>query len=91
MRYFFDVRCAEFVRDERGVELDDPEAARLHAVALSADLLKPYSETFWRGAAWQVEVRDEAGALRLVLNVMATDAPDVPPPRADGRSQPGSR
>ncbi len=89
MRYFFDVRAGEFIRDEWGIDLDDAEAARLHAVTLSGDLLRREEATFWHGEEWQVEVRDEDGVLCFVLSFMATDDPAVPPPRTERRSLPG--
>ena len=45
MRYFFDVRAGEFIRDEWGIELNDAEAARLHAVTLAGDLLRQQGAT----------------------------------------------
>ncbi|HLZ73947.1 DUF6894 family protein [Phenylobacterium sp.] len=87
-RYFFDIRDGEFFPDEVGSEFVDLEAARIHAVVRSGELLKENPSRFWEGEEWQLEVRDEARRVLFILTFMATNSPDLPRTKLS-RSRPG--
>ena len=76
--FFFDIRDGEYFPDETGTDLADLEAARLHAVLRSADLLKADPSRFWDGEEWQLEVRDAGRKLLFVLTFLATNSPKTP-------------
>jgi len=76
-RYFFDIRDGEYIPDHVGCEFVDLEAARIHAVVRSADLLKANPSKFWDGEEWQLEVRDEARLILFILTFMATNSPHL--------------
>jgi hypothetical protein len=77
-RFFFDVRDGEFFPDKLGAEFIDLEAARVHAVVMSGELLTEDPSRFWEGEEWQLEVRDEARRILFVLTFMATNSPHLP-------------
>ncbi len=83
-RYFFDVRDGEYFPDNEGREFADLEGARLHAVVLSAELLRENPSRFWDGEEWQLEVRDHERLILFILTFMATNAPHLPPRRLSG-------
>ncbi len=77
-RFFFDIRDGEFIPDHIGREFVSLEDARIHAVVMSADLLKENPSRFWEGEEWQLEVRDDARLIQFILTFMATNAPHLP-------------
>lgn len=78
-RYFFDIRDGEFIPDEVGLDLADLDAARVHAVVRSGDILRENASRFWDGDEWQLEVRDRSRQILFILTFMATDSPNLPP------------
>lgn len=72
-RYHFDIEDVETQRDEQGVELEGLNAARLHAVRLSGDLLQNFPDRFWSVGEWKCSVRDESGLILFVLHFYAQD------------------
>jgi hypothetical protein len=76
-RYFFDITDDETKTDDVGQELEGLNAARIHAVSLSGDLLKNFPDRFWSQGQWSCSVRDEEGLVLFVLHFFAVDAPAV--------------
>ncbi|MFN3668451.1 MAG: DUF6894 family protein [Brevundimonas sp.] len=74
-RFYFDITDVETRRDEEGDELEGLNAARVHAVQLSGELLKTFPDRFWSVGDWSCSVRDESGLVLFVLHFYATDAP----------------
>ncbi|HZZ33292.1 MAG TPA: hypothetical protein VFE10_15010 [Phenylobacterium sp.] len=83
-RYFFDVRDGGYIPDPVGHDFADLEAARLHAVVLSAGLLSGNPAKFWDGEEWQLEVCDHERLILFILTFMATNAPHLPSRRLSG-------
>lgn len=79
-RYFFDITDIETRPDEEGDELEGLNAARVHAVTLSGELLKSFPDRFWSVGEWSCSVRDEKGLVLFVLHFFAVDKPKVPHP-----------
>ncbi|HZV85509.1 MAG TPA: hypothetical protein VFF48_11040, partial [Brevundimonas sp.] len=79
-RYFFDITDAEVRPDEEGDELEGLNAARLHAVMLSGELLKNFPDRFWSIGEWCCSVRDETGLVLFVLHFYAQDTAAAPHP-----------
>jgi len=59
MRYFFHVKDGTDIPDTEGSELPDDEAARVEAIAASAEMLSDLGRKFWNGNGWEMTVVDE--------------------------------
>lgn len=73
-RFFFDIVDVESRPDTEGEELEGLNAARIHSVILSADLLKNFPDRFWSVGEWNCTVRDESGLVQFVLHFFAVEA-----------------
>jgi hypothetical protein len=78
-RYFFDIRDGDYIPEKVGCEFADLDAARLHAVVKSGEILMANPSRFWDGEEWQLEVRDRDRRLLFALTFMATESPNLPP------------
>ena len=63
------------IRDEAGVERDNPHAAKRHAAKLIVDVLCKEPEQFWKSDVYRVSIADERGLLLLSVEMLAQSAP----------------
>jgi len=78
MRFFFHAEDGESFPDTQGTELSGPEAARVEAVRIAAQLLERDPEEFWRDRALRVVCSDDVGLTLFsieVLGVLAAASP----------------
>ena len=61
-RYFFHVHDGKEKLDRDGVEMADPNEARVQAVIASGEAIKELDGAFWKQGEWQMQVVDERGA-----------------------------
>ncbi len=73
-RYFFHVEDGASHRDVEGLELNGLDAAREHAVAQFADLLRCSARAFWKSGDWLMRVTDETGLIFFTLHFAAVTA-----------------
>ncbi|MBA4000152.1 hypothetical protein [Brevundimonas sp.] len=87
-RYYFDIDDIEKRPDDEGEELEGLNAARIHAVTLSGELLKNFPDRFWSVGQWNVSCRDETGLILFVLHFFAQEAPAMGIPRGQAHERP---
>lgn len=71
--FYFQVRDNILIEDVEGVELPDLNAARLQAVRMAGQLLGDRPQAFLDDARWTIEIHDEAGLARSVLELIGRD------------------
>jgi hypothetical protein len=72
----FHIEDGTFEHAVEQLDLPNPEAARLHAAALSQALIAEGAGRFARGEAWQMHVTDELGCVCCSLRFAAVPAKD---------------
>ncbi len=77
MRYFFNSVDGGVDTDKVGMELDDLDAARLHAVRFAADLLKDNALLLWKGRDFRVEITDATHLVLSTLIIIGIDSAAV--------------
>lgn len=70
-RYYFNVENRHPERDEEGVELAGPDAARGAAVVFAGEYLRDTPEAIDEGGRLVVEVRDQEGVVLLTVTTEA--------------------
>ena len=73
-RYFFHVEDGASHQDAEGLELNGLDAAREHAVAYFAELLRDSARAFWKNGDWLMRVTDETGLIFFTLHFAAVIA-----------------
>jgi hypothetical protein len=74
-RYFFHLEHAAEVRDERGVELSDLDAAKCHAVKTIAEALCEEPKAFWAADQFRMTVTRADGLILFTLEMVSALAP----------------
>jgi hypothetical protein len=74
-RYFFHLEHAVEVRDERGVELSDLEAAKCHAVKTIAEALCEEPKAFWAADQFRMTVTRSDGLILFTVEMVSAFAP----------------
>ncbi len=74
-QFFFDITDGVFTPDFVGTQLSDIASARVHAIALSGDLLNGHTDRFWGGEEWMIEAKDDCGLVLFTLVFRARDTP----------------
>lgn len=74
-RYFFATANAHRDEDHEGVELSGAHDARIAAIVFAGEYLRDNPELIDDGQRFRVEVRDDAGAILLVVTIHA-EGPD---------------
>ncbi|MBP0447253.1 hypothetical protein J8J14_20990 [Roseomonas sp. SSH11] len=72
-RYFFHVINGEPSADGEGYDLPDDAAARVEAVRMAGEILKGRPLALLNVGGLVLDVRDEQGACRFVLDVRAME------------------
>ncbi len=72
----FHIEDGTFEHAVEQLDLPNPEAARLHAAALSQALIAEGAGRFARGEAWQMHVTDELGCTCCSLEFAAVPGAD---------------
>ena len=74
-RYFFHLEHAVQIRDERGVELSDLDAAKCHAVKTIAEALCEEPKAFWAADQFRMTVTRADGLALFTLEMVSALAP----------------
>ena len=74
-RYFFSSVDGERVDDDRGTELPDHGAARVHAIQYAGDVMSSEPGVLWDGQEFKVEVSDDKGIKLFKILCHAIDEP----------------
>ena len=74
--YFFHVRERSNVRDEHGIELQDEDVARRHAVMMLGNILRDEPQTLWAAGRIQLRATTADGVVLCTLEVTS----DLPEP-----------
>lgn len=78
-RYFFHLEHAVEVRDERGVELSDLDAAKCHAVKTIAEALCEEPNAFWAADQFRMTVSRADGLVLFRVEMVSVLAPATGP------------
>jgi hypothetical protein len=73
-RFHFHIRDGQPIVEGDPVELENADAARVHAVELSGALLSDHALKFWDHPDWRIWVTDEAGAKVCALRFSPDEA-----------------
>ncbi len=74
-RYFFHLEHTVEVRDERGVELSDLDAAKCHAVKTIAEALCEEPKAFWAADQFRMTVTRADGLMLFTVEMVSALAP----------------
>lgn len=79
-RYFFDTENGQTIRDNSGLVLDSPQAARLEALAVLGEILRYRGPDFFRTGAFSVIVTDDRRSELIRLTASVALEPEAPCP-----------
>jgi len=79
MRFFFHAEDGQSFLDKTGTELAGPQAARVEAVRIVAQLLERSPEEFWKDRTLRVVCADDGGLTLFSIEVLAVMAAASPP------------
>jgi len=85
MRFFFHAEDGQAFPDHTGTELPGPEAARVEAVRIAAQLLERSPEEFWKDRTLRVVCADDGGLTLFSIEVLAVVAAASPAATPDPR------
>jgi len=74
MKFFFHAEDGQCFPDSTGTELAGPEAARVEAVRIAAQLLERSPEEFWKDKTLRVVCADDGGLTLFSIEVVAVTA-----------------
>ena len=74
-RYFFNSVDGKRIDDDRGTELPDNGAARVHAIQYAGDVLSSEPGVLWDGHEFKVEVNGDKGIRLFTIVCHAMDEP----------------
>ena len=81
-RYFFHLEHVRIVKDTKGSEHPDLDAAKLHAVKMLAGALADEPQAFWDADVFRMTVSDPDGLALFAIEMFSTMSP------AGGRRRP---
>jgi hypothetical protein len=74
-RYFFNQIDGEFKVDDRGLEFESLDRARLEAVRYAGEVMRDHPTLAWAGEDFRIEVTDENKLVLFTVIVVGVDAP----------------
>jgi hypothetical protein len=74
-RYFFHLEHVRVVKDPKGSEHADLDAAKLHAVKTLAGALADEPQAFWDADVFRMTVSDPDGLALFAIEMFSTMAP----------------
>ena len=86
-RYFFHLEHVRLVKDQKGSDHPDLDAAKLHAVKMVADSLATEPGLFWDADVFRMTVSEADGLVLFAIEMFATVSPAGGRPVSTARGQ----